>query len=715
MLRVNDVYSSGDISYRILKIYPDQLVVIQLHDDTVFPKVLNRDEFVAQIEDFELSLIADPYFDIEFIEPEKGSVYQIKRDENYALIADLVQHTHFYVPKIRAILIKDIQQKFGTSKQTIYRLLRRYWQEGQTPNALLPKYYNSGAKGQKRVAKDNKLGRKREFSTGEGAIITHEIEEMFHKAIIKFMLTEKTHTQRYAYRKFQSQYRSLYPNVEEAEIPSFRQFQYFYKREYDHATQVKARTRSIEYNKDIKALRSTVNTNVLGPGARYEIDATIADIYLVSNTDRHMIIGRPTIYFVIDVFSRMITGFYVGLENASYVTSMRALYMAFTDKIEFCNQFGISINSEDWPCVGLPDAILADRGELLGHQIENLEKSFAIRIENTPPFRGDLKPVVESRFKLIQAQFKPFAEGIVLSVKERKKGGKDSRLDATLNLQEFQKIILLSVLQYNRTHHLTTYDREPDMPVNLPLVPLDLWNWGIQNRTGKLRSAPDISLYIALLPRKKATLSDKGIKLFRLIYTCAEFFTAGWLHRKRSVNRPKALEVAYDPSDANKIYVFYEGNSLKFWEAKLSDHSREFQDHSFWEVWQKTKELSKTAKEQDLRSNIAKSDLEDAIEAIIKQASLEKTKDTRTIKEKVSNIKANREHSQKKERREYSNNLSQQFNEKEKPNLSPVKHNIIPMHSNEAQSHDETLDDLKLKYPHYDELSLYDDNDDSEE
>ena len=109
--------------------------------------------------------------------------------------------------------------------------------------------------------------------------------------------------------------------------------------------------------------------------------------------------------------------------------------------------------------------------------------------------------------------------------------------------------------------------------------------------------------------------------------------------------------------------------------------------------------------------------VEDAIEAIIKQASLEKTKDTRTIKEKVSNIKANREHSQKKERRESSNNLAQQFNvnEKEKPSLSPIKHNIIPMPSDKAQSHDEILDDLKLKYPHYDELSLYDDNDDSEE
>ena len=112
----------------------------------------------------------------------------------------------------------------------------------------------------------------------------------------------------------------------------------------------------------------------MGPGSRYQIDATIADIYLISDSDRACIIGRPTVYFMIDEFSRMVTGMYVGLENPSYVTSMQVLRIAMCDKVEYCKNFGREIRSEDWPCIGLPEAILADRGELLGHQIEHLEK-----------------------------------------------------------------------------------------------------------------------------------------------------------------------------------------------------------------------------------------------------------------------------------------------------------------------------------------------------
>lgn len=52
----------------------------------------------------------------------------------------------------------------------------------------------------------------------------------------------------------------------------------------------------------------------IGPGSRYQIDATIGDVYLVSEYNRNQIIARPIIYVVIDVFSRMITGVYVGLE-----------------------------------------------------------------------------------------------------------------------------------------------------------------------------------------------------------------------------------------------------------------------------------------------------------------------------------------------------------------------------------------------------------------
>ncbi|MGU7807970.1 transposase, partial [Escherichia coli] len=109
------------------------------------------------------------------------------------------------------------------------------------------------------------------------------------------------------------------------------------------------------YRKDYRPLQSTSNAQALGPGARYEIDATIADIYLVSNSNPESIVGRPTIYFVIDVFSRLVAGFYIGFESPSYLAAIQALNIAMTDKVQYCAEYGILIQPEDWPAVGLPD------------------------------------------------------------------------------------------------------------------------------------------------------------------------------------------------------------------------------------------------------------------------------------------------------------------------------------------------------------------------
>ncbi|WP_270825939.1 hypothetical protein [Aeromonas sp. QDB68] len=103
---------------------------------------------------------------------------------------------------------------------------------------------------------------------------------------------------------------------------------HFFKREYSQVEKLKKRISKIDYNKDIRPLLATANTQALGPGSRYEIDATIADIYLVSDSDRQNIVGRPIVYMVIDVFSRMVAGFYIGFENPSYVAAMQTLSMA---------------------------------------------------------------------------------------------------------------------------------------------------------------------------------------------------------------------------------------------------------------------------------------------------------------------------------------------------------------------------------------------------
>ncbi len=408
----------------------------------------------------------------------------------------------------------------------------------------------------------------------------------------------------------------------------------------------------------------------------------------------------------------MVTGLYIGLENASYKTSIQALYCAFTDKVALCKKYGIDITYENWPCIGLPDAILADRAELFGHQVENLEKSFSIRLENAPPYRGDLKPIVESRFKLIQAEFKPFAKGVVQDVITKKRGGKDYRLDATLNLDEFTKIILLSVLKYNQFHQINNYDRDIDLPHDLPAVPMALWNWGIQHRTGKLRTASDQAVYVALLPREKVTLSNRGLKLFGVTYTCPELYEKGWLHRQNTINRPKFLYAAYDPSNAEKIYVFYEQSSLKYWEATISDYSREFRGYSFWEVWQINSVQKKTFEKQDIKNNLAQSELEQKIMDIIQQASSETPLSTQSQKSRISEIRSNRSHEKELERSKLkgtTSSINDTATRVIKPEITQdAQSNVIPMPKRKKSS-DELDEDLKLRFPLYHDLLSEDD------
>jgi hypothetical protein len=140
---------------------------------------------------------------------------------------------------------------------------------------------------------------------------------------------------------------------------------------------------------------------VYGPCHRFEIDATIADIYLVSRFNRHWIIGRPVVYVVVDVFSALIVGLFVGLEGPSWNGARHALFNAFTDKQAYCAAHGVEIRPEEWPCHHLPQEIMADRGEMLGAAAEGMVSGLHINLAIAPSFRPDWKSVVESRFRLL--------------------------------------------------------------------------------------------------------------------------------------------------------------------------------------------------------------------------------------------------------------------------------------------------------------------------
>ena len=671
MLRINEVVLCGEVKYRILDTSDTGYIWINIDSEKSFPEQISASEIKAEMLSGTLRKVEDPFLRLVAQMPDQGSVSQQIRDRRLAVVDSLINNPAIYFRRSRGALVQKVVDETGTPKKTLYAYLRQYWQRGCMPNALLPDYENSGGRGKKRTASEKKLGRPRSIAPGTGAVVDENVKRLFRIAVDQYYLTEKKHSLAYAHHRFLDLYKTMYPDVADVDFPTVAQLRYFYEQEYLLANRIRLRANKIEYQKDIRPLKGTATSSVYGPGARYEIDATIADIYLLS-ADRQKIIGRPTLYVVVDVYSRLIAGFYVGFENPSYVTAMLALVNAMTDKTQVCQSYGFEIESEDWPSIGLPDALLADRGELLGYQIEYLEKAFGVRIENAPPYRGDAKGIVERHFRTIQADFKPFAPGVVSGTTVKKRGGRDYRQDATLTLDDFTKIIVASILHRNLYSVLDKYDRDPDMPDTLPSVPIDIWKWGIQHRTGYLRNTSEAALKMAMLPRQKVTLSDYGIRCFGAFYTCTELIESGWLHRTRQ-ERPSSFTAAYDPVVADVIYVFPDPNKPEYWQCFLTDRSREYRGKSMWELWASQQQQRKTTASAKIQERENKRKLENLIQSTIQTAENLRPSyfgDSKT--ETLSGIGKNQREARELERQERQSS--------ERPSRSKLKAKIMYLH-----------------------------------
>jgi hypothetical protein len=586
MWLINEVLCFDEKLYRILSIHEGEIFWINLDDKKAFPELVLDLNLQALMDESRLQRSEDPFVNLQRIEPNFDSIEYRCREERYSIIQQIVFDNGCFERKERAQRIKNVEQSGVATKATVYNLLRLYWQKGQTPNALIPNYQKCGAPGKTRSDVGvHKAGRPRKFGNGQGVKVNTEIERLFRRTIEKYLLTPKAISVVAAFRRFTDLFEQYYPQITPENRPTIRQFRYFYDREYVQSQRLITQNEPGIFKKDIRPLTSTATAHVLGPGSRYEIDATIADIYLVDDEDSSKIIGRPTLYFVIDVFSRMITGFYVGLDNPSYVVAMQAIINACSDKTEICKKYNINISSDEWPCIGLPDVILADRGEMMSHQVDSLVSEFNLRIESAPPRRGDAKGIVESCFRTIQAEFKPYVPGIVQGNRVKKHGEKDYRLDATISISDFTEIIIRTILFRNNHHVMDKYDRSADIPSDVASIPLELWRWGLQNRTGGLRQANMEVLRVALLPRRKASLSPFGVNLWGMYYACSELLRSGWLHRSPDIKRPQHLEAAYDPGCADIIYFFPQENRRTYWTCALTDRSRQFRGLSFWQVW----------------------------------------------------------------------------------------------------------------------------------
>jgi putative transposase len=199
--------------------------------------------------------------------------------------------------------------------------------------------------------------------------------------------------------------------------------------------------------------------------------------------------------------------------------------------------------------------------------------ALGVRVDNTPPYRPELKAIVEQDFNMANQELIHNLPGA--KSKPPKRGDKNVCLEACLTLEEFRKLMILRILKHNNHHRYNDYPMDKEMIADhVEPYPVDLWHWGIQNRTGHLRTMPQDAIHLHLLPREKASVTPHGIKFKGLYYVCDLALREEWFERARERGQWSVL-VVWDPRRVDTIYLPPEaGRQIEV--CWLTDKSRTF-------------------------------------------------------------------------------------------------------------------------------------------
>ena len=318
----------------------------------------------------------------------------------------------------------------------------------------------------------------------------------------------------------------------DSDAPTWSQFRhYFYGNNLHKDPQkVIAREGLTKYQRDHRPAWGSSAGWRPHPGS-YQMDATQADIYLVSRADRSVVVGRPYIYLAVDTATHLIAGVYVGF-SCDETAVMTCIEQAAMDKVGYCARYGIEITPEQWPSAGMPSEIITDKGrEFFGPRMSELCRRYGLEVLTLPPFRPDQKGCVEKSIDLLQQRYKPMLRGHgIIEDDAQERWATDYRTQATLDLDDFTRVVIHSILHLNGGRIIDGK------------TPAERW----LELSPRLMAVDPNELHIKTLPRDTVRLTRKGIRINRMWYAPddADGLTIG-----------DTYTIAYDPADLYIIYI----------------------------------------------------------------------------------------------------------------------------------------------------------------
>lgn len=283
---------------------------------------------------------------------------------------------------------------------------------------------------------------------------------------------------------------------------------------------------------------------VAAPWACVQIDSTPCDLCLVREADRTAI-GRPTVTFALDLYSRTVLGFAVSLEGASTATTARCLEHACLPKDDWLAARGLA--QVRWPVWGKPAMLEYDRGpENEAAGIQRGLRQYEIAGKRRPVGHPEMHGTIERLIGTMMTQIHERRGTTFSNVGQR--GEAKPAQQACLTLPEIERVLTLVIDTYHHTVHAVTgerpierylaYYRRPDL-ADAERVPPRL---------------PARRFLLDFLPFERRALTRCGFRLFRIDYSARDLLGM-W---RRDNGRRVMRIVVYDPRSLATIWVLDE-------------------------------------------------------------------------------------------------------------------------------------------------------------
>lgn len=309
------------------------------------------------------------------------------------------------------------------------------------------------------------------------------------------------------------------------------------------------------------------------PGAEYplsvvQIDHTRVDLILVDEYYRKPY-KRPWITVAIDIFSRMVVGFYLSFDTPGALGTGLCIAHSILPKEIWLEKIGVKA---EWPCWGFMNTIHVDnakefRGNMLKMACTNYNINLEFRPIATPHFGGHIERLLGTFSKEIHD-----LPGTTFSSPELRKNY-DSEGRASLTLSEFEKWLTLYITKiYNVKEHSA-----------LGMSPLNKYKEGIIGT----RENPGIGiiprvfnerkLRLDFMPFEERTVQEYGVLIDHITYY--HDVLRRFIHSKTDNTKNKFI-FRRDPRDISVIY-FYDPELKEYFDIPYRDTS--LPSISIWE------------------------------------------------------------------------------------------------------------------------------------